>query len=732
MRNLVLLIMALLTFLRLPIAFAQTSVQITNGANSPNISGTHGSVIVNYGDHQEAVAIQGLANATRRLAEQGDPVSNKLRLLIEQGDFGAARSAVASAIQKSNAQIAQVALLKYVDGVLWMLDRRPVAAERSMRAANALLPENCEYMAYEGVLLTQLDRMSEATLLMQDSKPEVSSCLRNAKPYDRLLLLMVTANLASEHRNEEEARATLQEADLVASQLALDDSENQLDMRVSVVCELDVYAKILLGNPYDDIDLTRSNDACKSLSARMGSSGAALATISSASARIPGKKDPGADFKIYSDVLAAVNSMQPVPNMGLTSYMLKLKKAETLSNRGFLRLWGMKDSRGAHDDYVLAYQTLQPLLVAQKPETWSVYRFLGGRLGHFNQLFPDMPVPGGTSDNIRRDLNILIKGPPIEDTMDMCELYFFLDGVGRQAASASDTVLTDAIEARHARCLSNMADQTTLRFKAEQYRSLLLEADHDVAKNDLALADETLGKALSIARQLYGFPRYFEKDFDLWERINQHAAIQRSLNKPAGSERDFREVIELSKNEGYDTEQSKDLMYLATLLVQTDTNRINEAQSAADEASTIRHTKLLTNPQVSCDSVVLYAGAQRLATEIAIIRDDYPALHSHLAEFADALQYVAECTDVAPEYVVIDGKQFDNNKLAPTVVIVDAILAKKALSDGSYTSVRAAVADRRESLEAAMKPYGDQGTSKDGFPILARLLRVAESGPPAH
>ncbi len=127
--------------------------QVTTGRNSPIVTDNSGIVIFHLGSPDQSVALHELRNGIRQLVKRNNPVSSKLRASIARGDFAGASKMVAQALADTQGQLEQVALLKYVDGMMLLLDRRFTEAERSMRAATTLQPDNCTYIGLEGILL---------------------------------------------------------------------------------------------------------------------------------------------------------------------------------------------------------------------------------------------------------------------------------------------------------------------------------------------------------------------------------------------------------------------------------------------------------------------------------------------------------------------------------------------------------------------------------------------------
>jgi len=703
-------------------------MQITNGANSPVITQNSGPISVTYG--YDSVARQGLSNIAAKLAQHNDSISNRLRQLIVQGDFESARMAAGQAIADSSVSISQIALLEYVQAILLMTDRRLVEAEAAMRAATSLQPANCTYMGFEGNLLVQLDRMAEAAFLVQEFRPGVASCMEIGRPFDRALLFLTVAMVSREHRDEFKTRQALESADTALSELALDDSSNELELRASFACDFQRSVPIILGIYRDSIDMERSRDACKQLTMRLGGDANKLQSLWAEETSSPWdekRTKANQQLQIYSDALAATESLRAHPNLGLTGQTLRLKRAELLSDRGFLRLWSLNDLKGAHDDYEAAYKALWPMLVTQNADVWMAYHFLAGRMIHISQLSPTTKLHGGDPEEIVRNLWRLVRASQVDETMSMCEVFFSLDGIARQVSQGANVDLVYAIEDRHDKCLSHMADRTTLRFQTELYHSALIRADRAISKDDLVLADKESTEGLRIAHSLFGFPLDLEKASETFERIEQHAAVLQHIGNMAGAEKDFREVIELGKKAKNNPVVSTAQIYLASLIEKTDKARLREALTVVDEASDLRLTDAKGDHSQSCGKALLYLEPLRLATEISIERDDYTALQLHLGDFDRALPLLDGCSDVTAPYVSVNDKLVNGFLLQSLEEIGDAQVVKNALSERSFGSVHEAALSRKAALERAVNPYDEKGIPRSEMPILNSMLGVAKS-----
>jgi len=709
--------------------------QVTTGPNSPIVSDNSGVVIINLGSPDQSVALHELRNANRQLAVRNDPVSSKLRASITRGDFAGASKMVAQELANAEGQLEQVALLKYVDGMLLLLDRRPAEAERSIRAAASLQPNNCTYMALQGSLLVKLDRMTEAALLAQDTNPAVAKCLKAAAPLDRATLLFVSVSVAAQERDAGKARSKLELMDMTLAQFALDRSLDQLEIKISMICEFPRLARAILGVEEANTNFQNYIDRCQKLNARLGKHAANYSKYWIAHNYDISDRNPASaeeKFQILSDALAALDSMPVLPNIGIDSLSLHFKRAETLSNRGFHRLWQMKDVKGAHEDYLLAYQTITPLLAVQRPEIWITYYLLGFRILHFNEIFPETKLAEVRPENIRRDISILTKGAPVDNTMDFCDALFWLESLAQRVSVDLDTGLVQAIDKRRDECLSSMLDKTSLNYSYQHYQSQLMLADRAIRANNLVRAEASMTEALNTAESLYGFPMWMESSRDTWTSRIGRAAIRQKLGKDREAEQDFRAAVELSRNAKNDFMLATSLLYLASQIMQGDGTRLQAAQGAADEATAIRYNDLKHHEPPSCTSLWHYAKAQQLAALIAVDSDIYSNLLAHLDRFASTIEYVSRCSDVETTYSQGRNTELNMSRALPLLMITDASMARNALPKDSYVTVREAAIASSKALNDEIARYDAMGVKRTSLPILSSLLSIAGSPAPAQ
>lgn len=702
--------------------------QVTTGSNSPIVSDNSGVVNINLGSPDQSVALHGLRNAIRQLAVRNDPVSSKLRASIARGDFSGASEMVAQALANEQGRLEQVALLKYVDGMLLYMDRRPTEAERSMRVATTLQPDNCTYIGLEGNLLVNLDRMTEAALFVQDTNPAIAKCLKTAAPLDRAMLLFASASVAALERDAGKARSKLESLDMTLAQLALDTSPDNLEIKISITCEFPRFAREILGVEAAKTSFKNYVDRCQKLNARLGKHAANYSKYWIENNYDISDRNPASaeeKFQILSDAVAALDSIPALPNIGIDSISLQLKRAQTLSNRGFHQLWSMKNVNGAHDDYLAAYQTIAPLLAVRRPEIWSTYQFLGFRLLHFNELFPEMKLAGVNPETIRRDLSILTKGAPVEYTMGFCEVLYPLYTLAQYGTVEQDTSLVLAIDRQRDMCLSSMLDKTSLRFKYQSFQSQLMQVDRAVRANDLARADASMSDALQTAESLYGYPRWMESSDEMLESIIQRAVIRQKLGKDRQAEQDFSTAVELSRNAENDNRLARSLFYFASQLAQSDRTRLQAAQVAADEATVIRYNKLRHHEPPSCDELALYANAQQLAALIAVDHDIYANLQTHLNRFASTTQYLTSCDAVMVRYSKVANTEISMSRAISYLMIKDASLARDALPKDGYVTVREAAIASRKTLDDEIARLEAMGVERTALPILSSLLRIA-------
>lgn len=704
--------------------------QVTTGRNSPIVTDNSGIVIFHLGSPDQSVALHELRNGIRQLVKRNNPVSSKLRASIARGDFAGASKMVAQALADTQGQLEQVALLKYVDGMMLLLDRRFTEAERSMRAATTLQPDNCTYIGLEGILLVKLDRMAEAALLVQDTNSAIAKCLKAAAPLDRANLLFVSASVAALERDAGKARSKLESLDMTLSQVSLDTSLDQQETKIAVICSFPRFAREILGVETANTSFQKYITRCLKLNARLGKHAENYSKlwieynydISDRNSASEEEK-----FQILSDALAALDSIPVLPNIGIDSISLQLKRAEMLSNRAFHQLWGMKNAKGAHDDYLAAYQTIAPLLVVRRPEIWSTYRFLGFRLLHFNELFPEMKLAEVSPETIRRDLSMLTKGAPVDYTMDFCEVLYPLYTLAQYGTVDQDTGLVLAIDRQRDVCLHNMLDKTSLRFKYQSFQSQLMQADRADRANDLARAEASLSDALHTAESLYGFPKWMESSDEIWDSIIRRAVIRKKLGKDGQAEQDFSTAIELSRNAKKDYSLATSLFYFASQIAQGDITRLQAAQVAADEATVIRYNELRHHEPPSCAKLTLYAQAQQLAALIAVDHDIYANLQAHLSRFASTIEYAYSCGDVITRYSKVANTEINVSRAIPYLMIKDASMARDALPKDGYVTVRAAAIASRKTLDDEIARLEAKGVERTALPILSSLLRIAGS-----